>query len=778
MSRKIIVALIAFAIIFVIGCPSFAAQESYPQITISGYKRWLYSEIDVDPSRNYFLAIGDRLLSGSGGPWSEQLELGIKGKLFENLNVNYDLKQIPNTPERYDIITNFYNYSLLFGCQQELFVNQEYIIQDYPIGVAVGGKWDRLKARIFTGSYPSGQIASPTANYSSYKLFRNPDYTGNKVSGSFSIDNPYLEYLSLDLGRADIMDDSLEIYLDDRPLIRDSDFFFDEAYGLVLISGRFKNARSARIVYVLKNGEKKERTFDFKIEAQRRAFLSPEFRIIDGSEIVTVDGVKLTRDLDYRINYNLGLFIMNKPVHEDAEVRIDYNYSYGANLYASETISGQAGNIFTLTHKNIVSKSETVTKNGSQLQSGYLMDYINGRISFAVPLTTADTVEVSYSYTGIRQDVMGANAEYKLSDWTMVGSSVVSISPRKSDEWLYSQISPSSFLIWNLYNNTTLNKDTFINAEISFSNRNVDIRNNLTSEADSALKVFGRTSFGNLALSGTYRKIGLNYASIKKVKMGTGWREEKSDIGFSYKVFDNFSLHAGYETGMNQEGSSSSPEALIKTDVFGIKYDPFEFWDIDLDLRKYEQGPDVNKTTQRSTSVHSDLDVRRLFDTTKSFSRDIKIIYKYYDGRLTAPVSVYMVTTKNIRSRFGCYANFIGGLSSYVQYDDENEVNDAPTSLSVKRIIPLYRISYKFGFGGDHTLEIYYDYSTTQQRGSTAYDKKDYGNGIVWNFPIENPVLSSFQIGATFKRTDYTDINNPANDYRATEIGFQGTMAF
>ncbi len=778
MSIKIIVVSIFLAIIFVIGCPSFATQESYPQIAISGYKRWLRSELNVDPVQNYFLAIGDRLPSGSGGPWSEQLELGIEGKLFENLNVSYGLKQIPNTPERYDIDASFYNYSLLFGSQAGLFSNQEYIIQDYPIGAAIGGKWDRLKANVFTGAYPSGQIASPTANYSSYKLFRNPDYTGNKVSGSFSIDNPYLEYLSLDLGRADIIDDFLEIYLDDRPLIRNSDFFFDEAYGLALISGRFKNAKAAKINYLLKNGEKKERTFDFNAEAQRRAFLSPEFRIIDGSEIVTVDGVRLTRDLDYRVNYNLGLFIMNRPLHEDAEVRIDFNYNYGANLYASEIISGQAGTIFNLSHKNIVGKSETVTKNNSQLQSGYLMDYTNGKISFTTPLTTADTVEVSYSYTGVRQQVEGANVEYKLSNWSKIGSSAISLTPSKNDEWLYDQITPSGYFIWNLYNNTTFNENTFVNTEISFSNRNVDIRNNLTSEADSALKVFGRTRFGNLELNGTYRKTGLNFASVRKVKLNTDWAEEKSDLSANYKIFDNFSIKIGYENGTNQTGNISSPEAKISTDLLGLNYAPFEFWNINYDIRRSQQVTDVNKNSQRTISVYSDLDIRALLQIAKSFSEDIKTIYKYYDGRITAPDSTSMVTTKSTKSRYGCYAKFIGGLSSYVQYDDENDVNDAPSPLSVRRTTPLYRVAYKFDFGGGHALEIYSDYSTTQQRGSTAYDKNDYGYGLLWNFPIDNPVLSSFQIGTAYKRTTYMDINDPANNYAASEIGFQGTMVF
>jgi len=178
------------------------------------------------------------------------------------------------------------------------------------------------------------------------------------------------------------------------------------------------------------------KNFDFKKEARRRAFLSPELRIVDNSEIVTVDGVRMTRDIDYRINYNLGLVVMKEPIHNDAEVRLAYDYSCGASNFASETLSGRSGALFNLAHKRIVSGTVTVIKNNSPLQAGYSINYNNGTITFSVPLVTTDTVTVSYPYLGIRQDIAGANAEYKLNDWCKFGSSVVSVAPARADESL------------------------------------------------------------------------------------------------------------------------------------------------------------------------------------------------------------------------------------------------------------------------------------------------------------------------------------------------------
>jgi len=792
LSRKILIASI-FLIIFSIECFALVSQEVYPQLTFSGYKRWLYSKFDVDPSKNYYLALqGLPLNSYLGGPWSEELELYIQGKLSEDLNVDYGLRQIPNGRDLFNVNVSFRNYSLLFGDAKALLSNQEYILQDSMNGMVAGGRWDRLQAYLFYGKYPSGQIASPTENFSSSKLFRNPEYNGNKVSGSYNLDNPYLEYLCLDLGRSDIIDESVAVYLDNKPLIRDSDFYFDEAFGLVFISGRFKDTKAAKVNYLLKNGEKKESTFDFRAEAQRRAFLSPEFRIIDGSEIITVDNIKLTRDLDYRINYNLGLIIMNKPLHEDAEVRIDYNYNYGANLYTTDIISGQTGHTFNLIHKYIIPKSETVVLNGKTLISGtdYLMGYASGTISFIYgvfykDLTFSDTVEVSYSYTGIRQEIGGANVEYKLSDWSKIGSSVISISPSKKDEPLYDQIPPSSYLIWNLYNMTTLNKDTFINSEISFSNRNVDIRNNLTNEADAAFKIFGKTRLGGMYLNGTYRKTGLNFASLRKVKLNAGWREEKYDIGASYPVSNFITLKGGIESAINQEGSASSPEVNNKTTFFGLNYHQFEFWQLDYEYKsniKETKNQSINEH-QFSNSLYSNLDLYNLLPFMKGFMNKSNLIYKnlILSELKETNLGILLATDKNFtRTEIGWLSNSNFGLSSYVLLKNEED-KDLVKALSTTRTIPMYRISYTWDFGGGHNLELFFDDSTTQQRGpagSTEYDKRELTRGIFWGIPISNPVLSEFQIGMSWKSTDYTDINDSSNNYYAQYVEFQGTMVF
>lgn len=781
MTRKTVIVSIVLAFLFLIQLPSFASQAKYPQIEIGGYKNWFYSKYNVSPIGNYEIALRDVLVPGdyTGGPWTEELRLYIAGDLLEDISVVYDLEQNSATMDWYNLYINYRNYSLIFGDPKDYFNGQEYILQDHISGIGAAAEWGKLRTMLFSGTYPGGW----STNLTSFKIFRNPQYNGEKAFSYFK-DNPYLEYLSLDLGRVDINGDTIEVYLDGKKLINKLDFYFDNAYGLVLISSNFKDAKEARISYVLNNGEKKEEVFDFNKDAGRRAFLSPDFRIIDGSEIVTVDGARQERGLDYRANYSLGLFVMNQPIHDDAEVRIDYDYTYGAGLYDSETISNQAGTSFTLAHRYIIDDSESVVKNSQYLYTGadYSMNYNDGTINFVVPLTNSDTVEVSYTYKGIRQDVMGANAEYELSDWSKVGSSIVSISPSKSDEYLYDVMSPSSFLIWNLYNRTILNEDTYVKTEFALSSQNVDFRNSNTVEADSALKVFGKTRFGNLDLSGTYRKTGINFASVRKVKMGADWSEEEVGAAARYKLLDNLSVKMGVESDKEQIGAS--PEVNTAVTEYGFNYQPLQFWTIAYDYKMRMVGVNVPQLVEDrfySQYFYSNLDIKELFPVVKGFSNDAELIFKYLrsdeNGDAFSGGGVVVADTMTDRSELGWYHDFKGGFSSYILYKVEN-MKDNVSASSYDRLTPFYRISYLWEFGGGHNLEFYWDYSTAQQRGSTDYDKKETGLGIVWDIPTDNPILSEFKFSTLVRNSDYTDLNDSSNNYMMSEMEIAGSLVF
>ncbi|HVN66805.1 MAG TPA: hypothetical protein VMT55_00410, partial [Candidatus Sulfotelmatobacter sp.] len=106
-----------------------ASSQPYPQIDISGYKKWESKQVSVDDMRNYFTAISQLGYSPNltGGPWQERLQLRIIGQLSENLSVGYDLEQQPETPEKYDVRVKYYNNELTFGDINANFSGNEFL---------------------------------------------------------------------------------------------------------------------------------------------------------------------------------------------------------------------------------------------------------------------------------------------------------------------------------------------------------------------------------------------------------------------------------------------------------------------------------------------------------------------------------------------------------------------------------------------------------------------------------------------------------------------------
>lgn len=106
------------------------AEGTYPQIDISGFKKWEHKEVKVDPNRNYFAGLtqlGGFYPTFTGGPWQERLQLRILGQLSENLSVTYDLEQQPETPEKFDVKVKYFNNELTFGDFNANFSGNEFV---------------------------------------------------------------------------------------------------------------------------------------------------------------------------------------------------------------------------------------------------------------------------------------------------------------------------------------------------------------------------------------------------------------------------------------------------------------------------------------------------------------------------------------------------------------------------------------------------------------------------------------------------------------------------
>lgn len=299
-------------------------MSTYPQINIMGYKKWLYDEITVDPSRNYFsyLSSFEAWRTDRGrGTWLELLDLSIAGELSEDLGVHYRLFQAPYGLETFNVAVNYKNYDLLFGDLNRLiFADKALFAVDYFNGVSLSGKWGTWSAGLIpSAKYPKSDAKG---DYNNLIYFRSPRYNGQKIP--ILDDDPNLEYWGFDLGDISINKKDVKLFIDNKRL-PDNYFYF--VNGLFLFSATFKDGEIAKVIISRSNGQSEEKVYAIKKEARRRAFLIPYFRLRDRTETVRIDGMQIYRGLDYGINYNLGLIVLNRPIPEDAEVKIDYKYS-------------------------------------------------------------------------------------------------------------------------------------------------------------------------------------------------------------------------------------------------------------------------------------------------------------------------------------------------------------------------------------------------------------------------------------------------------------------
>ncbi len=786
MSKKLISVFIVTAVVlFVILIrSSFAAtQMLYPQLNISGHKHWYYNKLEISPARNYLLALDNILYqSQATGPWTEQLSLYIQGKLLVDLGVNYDLWQLSGSPSKYNVFVSYKDYYLSLGNQEELFADQEFAVQDLLLnGGSIGLTWDKLKIAYFASRYPNQEPVRLTTNHESWKLFRNPDYDGDIAATSYYKDNPDLEYLGLDLGRIDIVEESVAVRLDGKELIKGEEFMVDADGGLVLIPRSFQGAEEVEVRYRLINGKKENRNFDFQKEAKRRAFSSPEYRIIDDSEILTVDGLRLYRDIDYRANYILGLFILAEPVASDASVRIDYSYTYGPYLYESEKITGQTGIVFNLKHSFLATDREQVLKNGQYLNCGidYLIDYTAGRLSLNTLLTSSDTLEVTYFYRVNNQAVSGYVCEYQLTPWSKWGASSVSL--RDVDFADYNDIPAADFDIINIYNTTIFNENTLIKTELALSNR--DIISSGTREPDSALSITGKTQLGNCFLSSTYRRNGLYFTTIGKVKSNTNSAKDKVELAIKYPFHRDSFVKIGFENFNRQWLDLVSPEAKDQIVSLEFKYNCFDIWDFGYMYKaKTQDVPDLQFSGKSSAqSLYNNFNILNIAPVSREYCQELQLILKALQnnekGRVNDPVVLVNSDTRYDKNSLGTLMKFKGGLSSYVLLTNEiyNDLNNS--SLSYDRNIPYFKLAYKWELAG-HDFELYYDCSQAQQRGAVNCNKTEQGYGFVLQYPVNNPVLSEFQFGADLKNIHYEDVDDSANDYVASQVGVRGSLIF
>ncbi|MCX5725625.1 MAG: hypothetical protein NT030_00315, partial [Candidatus Saganbacteria bacterium] len=193
--------------------PSFA--ETYPQLDISGFKKYEYRSININEPRNYFLALTQLggLYGYTEGPWQERLKLAILGKLSEHLSVSYDLEQQPEFPDKFNVKVTYDKTELTFGDFYANFTGNEFATTTkFLNGISLSSEDNWYKFLLI----PSAKIKSDTQPLTTQK--------GNNTKGPYS------------LGRGSIMEGSEVIEVNGARQKRDLDYVIDYFEGKVTFS--------------------------------------------------------------------------------------------------------------------------------------------------------------------------------------------------------------------------------------------------------------------------------------------------------------------------------------------------------------------------------------------------------------------------------------------------------------------------------------------------------------------------------------------------------------
>ncbi|MBU1867544.1 MAG: hypothetical protein KKD13_03615, partial [Candidatus Margulisbacteria bacterium] len=213
--------------------PAWAQSETYPQIDISGYKKYETKNVSVSPDKQYFNALsqlGGFYPTYSGGPWQERLQLRILGQLSQDLSVSYDLEQQPESPERFDVKVKYYNTELSFGDINASFSGNEFVSASKTLnGVMLTSKDTWYDVTVV----PSAKLKSQTQALTSQK--------GNNTPGPYN------------LGHGGIVEGSEVVLLNNNVMVRNADYTIDYFEGKITFTRQLSQTDEFKYSYEYTN---------------------------------------------------------------------------------------------------------------------------------------------------------------------------------------------------------------------------------------------------------------------------------------------------------------------------------------------------------------------------------------------------------------------------------------------------------------------------------------------------------------------------------------------
>ncbi len=769
---------------------AFAQQGTYPQLDISGFKKWEFKSAKVSPQKNYFTGLtqlGGFSPTLTGGPWQERLQLRILGQLSENLSVSYDLEQQPETPDRYDVKVKYYNNELSFGDITANFSGNEFAsTSKYINGVmltAKDGWYDVI-------TIPSAKLKSQTQNLTSQK--------GNNTKGPYN------------LGHGSIVEGSEHIELNDTSLARNIDYTIDYFEGKITFNKILTSVDEFKYSYEYTNildlffpSLSKRDFFGFQsrfiidpeefgrptpkpepiIKSTREFYPSggtvePEVQeeeasgvyrlkkrsVVNFSERLTFMGTELKKNEDYIIRYAAGeIKLLTRFLPNKSEVLI-IEYQHYETSQKSDAIEGIGSRgPYNLSHPHIVVESERIEVDGKLYvrDLDYKINYQTGEIIFGINISETSQIKADYSYNIM---VVPTRPESKHPTEIILGTTYLRESAKAGS-----------------VSNTKTAIESFSKQDIEDDNNTIYLNNRPVVASDEAgFNVI--VTFNGVTLTPE-----VDYAFPKtEINPATGYYYSTPEAKLAY-INDPNDPSDGYQTGtikfLNDALLNSTTEAIVTVTYTYYKsivgrysgvgdgtQGPYYLRNIrnivpgSERIQAWEQGSSDIVTYTRNSSFEGDagdtgysidynadnpqITFNKELETTKNF----QIIYQYVPPQGT--------TTQDIsQSVFGFDGQFkIGDIfkieTAYAKSDTDRFLAKVPTSESFsgngKKNYPLHApeeiiedtekvyvnerllnkdIDYFFSYAKPGQVTFYYIEPTTQDAIRIEYDYQSLSSG-------------------------------------------------
>ncbi|MFH1542101.1 MAG: hypothetical protein ABIE84_03305 [bacterium] len=441
---------------FLLLVTSSALAQTYPQIDISGFKKWEYKKADINPQVNYFQGLthlGGYYPTFTGGPWQERLQLRILGQLSEDLSVTYDLEQQPETPERYDVKVTY---------------EPKGNTNATGSGIGLGlGSFTELTFGDFQANYSGNEFASASKSLNGVKLETKDSWfdmllvpsaklksqtqklttqNGNNTKGPYS------------LGHGSITENTERIELNNVLLKRNVDYTIDYFEGKVNFNqiltqddtfkysyeytnildiffptlskrdffgfqsrvkinpeefGRAESRQEPailadRIIFPAATTDEAEIT---EGEEMGR-FLLPHPPVVKFSERINFMGTVLRKDEDYIIRYQSGeikLLTRFLPSEEELMV-VEYQY-FGSSTESESIVGIDSRGPYELTNQYLIEESERIEVDGRLYvrDLDYTIDYNAGELIFSQQISKTSQIKADYQHKIMQQATQSAS---------------------------------------------------------------------------------------------------------------------------------------------------------------------------------------------------------------------------------------------------------------------------------------------------------------------------------------------------------------------------------